>query len=103
MTDFNSLSKDELEALGREKGIELDRRLLKSKMVTQLKDYIKTLPAEVVVEEPVVEEKVEISDDITVAQSIDLSHLIHLASGYGVDLSNVTTKGKLISLLIQKL
>jgi len=98
MTDFNSLNKDELEALGREKGIELDRRVLKSKMVNQLKDYIKTLP-----KEEVVEEKAEISDDITAVQSIELSHLMQLASGYGVDTSNVNTKGKLMSLLLQKL
>jgi hypothetical protein len=100
MIDLNSLNKDELEALGREKGIELDRRVLKSKMVNQLKDFIKTLPEEEVV---VVEEKIEISDDITEVQSIQLSHLMQLASGYGVDTSNVTTKGKLISLLLQKL
>ena len=38
--DFKKLSKEELEKIGREHGIELDRRLLKSKMVKQLKEFI---------------------------------------------------------------
>ena len=38
--DFNKLSKKELEQVGRQHGIELDRRLLKSKMVKQLKEHI---------------------------------------------------------------
>ena len=51
MSDLNLLSKNELEALGREKGIELDRRLLKSKMVNQLQTFIDSLPAEEEVED----------------------------------------------------
>ena len=38
--DFNKLSKKELEQVGRQHGIELDRRLLKSKMVKQLKEKL---------------------------------------------------------------
>lgn len=38
--DFKKLSKDELEALGLEYGVHLDRKLLKSKMVKQLKNFI---------------------------------------------------------------
>tara|TARA_A100001391_G_scaffold136539_1_gene95284 strand:- start:361 stop:606 length:246 start_codon:yes stop_codon:yes gene_type:complete len=34
--DLKKLSKEELEALGRTKGVELDRRLTKSKLVKQL-------------------------------------------------------------------
>ena len=34
--DLKKLSKIELEKLGREKGVELDRRLTKSKLVTQI-------------------------------------------------------------------
>lgn len=42
MTKLNTkdLSKEELEELGREHGIELDRRLLKSKMVKQLDEHL---------------------------------------------------------------
>ena len=42
MTKLNTkgLSKEELEELGRKNGIELDRRLLKSKMVKQLEEHI---------------------------------------------------------------
>jgi len=42
MTKLNTkdLSKEELEELGRENGIELDRRLLKSKMVKQLDEHL---------------------------------------------------------------
>ena len=39
-TDFKKLSKKELEQVGRQHGIELDRRLLKSKMAKQLKEFI---------------------------------------------------------------
>lgn len=38
--DFKKLSKEELEQVGRQHGIELDRRLLKSKMAKQLKEFI---------------------------------------------------------------
>jgi len=38
--DFKKLSKEELEQIGRQHGIELDRRILKSKMIKQLKEHI---------------------------------------------------------------
>lgn len=38
--DLNKLTKDQLEELGREHGIELDRRFLKSKMVDQLLEHL---------------------------------------------------------------
>lgn len=38
--DFKKLSKEELEQVGRQHGIELDRRLLKSKMIKQLKEKL---------------------------------------------------------------
>ena len=40
-TDLTKLTKLELEALGREHGIELDRRLTKAKLVEQLDAHIK--------------------------------------------------------------
>jgi len=40
---IKDLSKQELEELGRKYGIELDRRLLKSKMIKQLDKHISTL------------------------------------------------------------
>ena len=43
MSEYSKLSKDELEELGRKYGIELDRRLLKSKMVKQLDNHISSL------------------------------------------------------------
>ena len=43
MENLKKLSKDELEELGRKYDIELDRRLLKSKMVKQLKKHIESL------------------------------------------------------------
>ena len=43
MEDLKKLSKNELEELGRKYGLELDRRILKSKMVKQLKDHIDSL------------------------------------------------------------
>ena len=100
MSDVSKLSKDELEALGREYGIELDRRLLKSKMVSQLQEYIDSLPVEQT-SEPVVE--VSITDDLTDIDSISIDELVSLAQGYGVDTSVIGTKGKLISSLIGKL
>tara|TARA_E500000318_G_scaffold31259_1_gene30977 strand:- start:3633 stop:3935 length:303 start_codon:yes stop_codon:yes gene_type:complete len=100
MSDVSKLSKDELEALGREYGIELDRRLLKSKMVSQLQKYIDSLPAEQI-SEPVVE--VSITDDLTDIDNISIDELVSLAEGYGVDTSVIGTKGKLISSLIGKL
>lgn len=41
--DFKKLSKNELEDLGLKYGIDLDRRLLKSKMIKQLKNFIDSL------------------------------------------------------------
>ena len=41
--DFKKLSKNELEDLGFKYGIDLDRRLLKSKMIKQLKSFIDSL------------------------------------------------------------
>ena len=38
--DLEKLTKDQLEELGREHGIELDRRFLKSKMVNQLLEHL---------------------------------------------------------------
>lgn len=38
--DLKKLSKEELEQVGRQHGIELDRRILKSKMVKQLQEHI---------------------------------------------------------------
>jgi hypothetical protein len=43
MSEYSKLSKSELEALGRKYDIELDRRILKSKMVKQLEDHISSL------------------------------------------------------------
>ena len=43
MSEYSKLSKDELEELGRKYGVELDRRLLKSKMVKQLEKHISSL------------------------------------------------------------
>ena len=40
-TELNKLSKEELEELGRTKGVELDRRLTKSKLVTQIAGLFK--------------------------------------------------------------
>lgn len=43
MSKYKNLSKDELEELGRKYGIELDRRILKSKMVKQLEKHIDSI------------------------------------------------------------
>jgi hypothetical protein len=65
MTDLNKLSKVELEELGREHGIELDRRLTKSALIEQLEEVITEEPsslvdlkAEYVEEAPVLKEVV---------------------------------------------
>ena len=100
MSDLKSLSKDELEALGREYGIELDRRLLKSKMVTQLQEHIDSLPSDET-PEPIVESS--LSDDITELENLDDAKLLSLAKDYGIDTTVIGTKGKLISSLIEKL
>jgi len=43
MSKYKNLSKDELEELGRKYGVELDRRILKSKMVKQLEKHISSI------------------------------------------------------------
>ena len=43
MSKYSKLSKEELEELARKYGVELDRRLLKSKMVKQLEKHISSL------------------------------------------------------------
>lgn len=48
MEDLTKLSKKKLEELGREHGIELDRRLTKSKLVSQLKEALEEKPASLV-------------------------------------------------------
>ena len=100
MSDIQLLGKDELEALGREYGIELDRRLLKSKMVKQLQEHIDSIPADVV-PEPIVESS--LSDDLGELDSLDTDKLLSLAKDYGIDTAVIGTKGKLISSLIEKL
>jgi hypothetical protein len=100
MSDLKLLSKDELEALGREYGIELDRRLLKSKMVNQLQEHIDSLPSDET-PEPIVESS--LSDDLSELGSLDNDKLLSLAKDYGIDTSVIGTKGKLISSLIEKL
>ncbi len=100
MSNIQSLSKDELEALGREYGIELDRRLLKSKMVKQLQEHIDSIPSDEE-PEPIVESS--LSDDLAELDSLDTDKLLSLAKDYGIDTSVIGTKGKLISSLIEKL
>lgn len=41
-TELNKLSKEELEELGRTKGVELDRRLTKNKLITQIAGLFKS-------------------------------------------------------------
>ena len=43
--DLKKLSKIELEKLGREKGVELDRRLTKSKLVAQIANLFSSSPS----------------------------------------------------------
>jgi len=43
MSKYSKLSKEELEELARKYGVELDRRLLKSKMVKQLEKHIASI------------------------------------------------------------
>lgn len=64
--ELKKLSKDELEDLGREYGIELDKRFNKSKLIKELSKTIEAEEAEApVVEEeaPVVEEEAPVSKD----------------------------------------
>tara|TARA_R110001592_G_scaffold19883_3_gene81150 strand:- start:1582 stop:1884 length:303 start_codon:yes stop_codon:yes gene_type:complete len=100
MSDLNTLSKGELEAIGRQHGVELDRRLLKGKMVKQLQEYINSVP-ETPVEEPL--EAVLLSDDLSELDSISSDKLISLAKDYDIDASTIGSKGKLIISLIEKL
>ncbi len=57
--DLNKLSKNALEELGRTKGIELDRRLTKKKLISQIADFFITSKKKVEKKEEVVEEVVE--------------------------------------------
>lgn len=104
MTDYKKLSKEELEAIGRENGIELDRRLIKGKMIKQLTEHLdgltKTIKVAASEQEPA---PVSISDDVSECDSISLDELKRLGGDYGVDLSTITSKGQLISSLIKKL
>ena len=83
MSEYSKLSKDELEELGRKYGIELDRRLLKSKMVKQLEKHISSLSKDELEElaredgveldkrltkEKLVEQVAEIGDEIAVEE-----------------------------------
>ncbi len=63
--DLNQLSKNALEELGRTKGIELDRRLTKKKLISQIADFFITKKKKEVVEE-VVEEPVKAEAPTTV-------------------------------------
>ena len=55
--DLKKLSKKALEAIGRDKGIELDRRLKKDKLVEQLQDALDAEPKSLVeLKEEVIEE-----------------------------------------------
>ena len=66
MKDLNTLSKVELELLGREHGVELDRRLAKKSLVSQLEEVITNntdeetpvLKADVIESAPVLKEVV---------------------------------------------
>jgi uncharacterized protein (DUF2344 family) len=64
MSEYSKLSKDELEALGRKYDIELDKRILKSKMVKQLEDHISSLSKDEL-EELAREEGVELDKRLT--------------------------------------
>lgn len=68
MTDLNKLTKTELEALGREHGIELDRRLTKPKLVEQLEVVLPEEPSEptklVDLKAEVIEEKAPVLKEV---------------------------------------
>ena len=70
MSEYSKLSKDELEALGRKYDIELDRRILKSKMVKQLEDHISSLSKDEL-EKIAREEGVELDKRLTKEKLID--------------------------------
>tara|TARA_E500000318_G_scaffold101850_1_gene105682 strand:+ start:1357 stop:1575 length:219 start_codon:yes stop_codon:yes gene_type:complete len=63
--DLNQLSKNALEELGRTKGIELDRRLTKKKLISQIADFFITSKKKEVVKE-VVKEPVKAEAPATV-------------------------------------
>tara|TARA_R110002020_G_scaffold475898_1_gene713935 strand:- start:2195 stop:2491 length:297 start_codon:yes stop_codon:yes gene_type:complete len=58
--ELKKLSKDELEDLGRENGLELDKRYTKGKLVKELNKHIESLDTEV---EEVAVEEVAVSAD----------------------------------------
>jgi len=70
MSEYSKLSKDELEALGRKYDIELDRRILKSKMVKQLEDHISSLSKDEL-EKIAREDGVELDKRLTKEKLID--------------------------------
>ena len=76
MSEYSKLSKDELEELARKYGVELDRRLLKSKMVKQLEKHISSLSKDEL-EEIAREDGVELDKRLTkeklVEQVADIS------------------------------
>jgi|TARA_R110000868_G_scaffold370601_1_gene634101 hypothetical protein len=77
MSNYKTLSKDELEVLGRKYGVELDRRILKSKMIKQLEEHIDTLSKEVqedLAKEKLVNQAAGISDTV-----IEPSNVLTLA------------------------
>ena len=75
--DLNKLSKNALEELGRTKGIELDRRLTKKKLIAQIADFFVTSKKKVEKKEEVVEEVVE------EVAPVDTSSIPSAYSGYG--------------------
>jgi len=76
MSEYSKLSKDELEELARKYGVELDRRLLKSKMVKQLEKHISSISKDEL-EEIAREDGVELDKRLTkeklVEQVADIS------------------------------
>ncbi len=76
MEDLKKLSKNELEELGRKYGLELDRRILKNKMVKQLKDHIESLDKsdlEAIAREDGVELDRRLKKETLVVQVADIS------------------------------
>ena len=75
MSEYSKLSKDELEELARKYGVELDRRLLKSKMVKQLEKHISSISKDEL--EEIGEDGVELDKRLTkeklVEQVADIS------------------------------
>jgi|TARA_B100000085_G_C18300245_1_gene413957 hypothetical protein len=71
--DLNKLSKNALEELGRTKGIELDRRLTKKKLIAQIADFFVTSKKKVEKKEEVVEE----------IPQVDTNDIPPSYSGYG--------------------